>query len=630
MSNEDQDNSNPVIDQRTAEPRDNCLITSDKVSVTHSKDIHERNDSANNHSQDQEFQPASAKIPGLIVGIGASAGGLHPLQDFFKSLDPTLGHTYIVVQHLSPNFKSLMNELLGRETRMEVHRIKHGMQLAANAVYLIPPGTNLTIKGHTLYLEERQPNVKSGPQFPIDILLRSLARSAKSKAVAVILSGTGSDGSRGVRAIDEAGGLVYVQDPSTAQFDGMPNAARDAVNSHLLLSPEEIASSIGELTRDSTRLRHDPGAEALPPDAFDQIISLVSDETNNDFSAYKVKTISRRVQRRLVINAAESLEHYLEMLAESKTERKMLAADLLIGVTNFFRDKDAWESIAEDALPKLVDDLPPGLPLRIWVSACSPGEEVYTLAMIAQEALERAGKEQNGTKIFATDADQAAIDKAAAGTYPESIVADVPAQMLSKYFTNEGENYRVSRPLREKVIFAPHNLLTDAPFARMHMVTCRNVLIYFQPEAQKKVLSMLHFSLIPNGLLMLGASESVRELESEFKPVSQQWCIFSKVRDVRTPIQTTFRARPLSPKSNTLRSTSVSRESMIDIMIRDALQTIALARNWVCLICDSPAWYRRAWLYRFVQHCIARDVNKSLSVMLVYCVTGTMNLSICR
>jgi two-component system CheB/CheR fusion protein len=574
----------PGKKKRRAKKKGSSSAHAEIPSGTEPDDIPTNDESNNNDSSNQS---GVVIPPKLIVGLGASAGGLQPLEDFFRTVDPTAGHAYVVVQHLSPDFKSLMSELLGRQTRMNVFRIENGMQIAANSVYLIPPRSDLTIHGNILYIEDQDLDSSTGPQFPIDVFFRSLAQSAKTSAIAVILSGTGSDGSRGVRAIDEAGGMVYVQDPSTAQFDGMPNAARATVSTLQLLSPQEIATSIGELKLEHAGLKPTGTSASVPLDEFEQIIALASEEAENDFSAYKAKTLSRRVHRRMVITGKETLQHYLVSLKESKAERKTLAGDLLIAVTNFFRDEDAWTCLQDIALPQIINELPLGVPLRIWVSACSTGEEAYTMAMVAREAMEKAGKEQNGIKIFATDVDQNVLDRAAAGVYPESIVADVPQKILTKYFIREGDNYTVTRHLREMVIFAQHNMLADAPFARMHVVSCRNVLIYFQPEAQNRVLSMMHFSLTPSGVLFLGASESVGELESEFKPINRQWCIFSKLRDVRVPIESNFRTRLVGTKSVKRRARSTPRDSITDTMTRDALQTIATERNWVCLLCDG-------------------------------------------
>ena len=423
-----------------------------------------------------------------------------------------------------------------------------------------------------------------------DRFFRSLAETVQSRAVAVILSGTGSDGSRGVRAIDEAGGMVFVQDPNTAQFDGMPNAARANVKTYQMLSATEIAQSISGLHYEGDTLKTGNGEPISHHSAYDKIISMVSNEVENDFSAYKVKTLSRRIHRRCVITGHSTLDSYYEALKESKAERQELSADLLISVTSFFRDEQAWMHLRDDALPSLIANLPQDHTLRVWVSACSTGEEAYTMAIVVREAMEKADRADVEIKIFATDVDPVVLERAAAGIYPESIVADVPREMLSKYFVADDENYVVSRHLREMIIFAPHNIMIDAPFARMHIATCRNALIYFQQEAQDRIISMLHFSLVPDGTLMLGASESVGRLEPEFKVLNRQWCIFSKLRDVRVPIESNFRTRLVGARKRDIKQPKrATVDSVTDTMIRDALQSIAIDRNWVCLLCDGHA-----------------------------------------
>ena len=533
--------------------------------------------------------PPVDQSPQLIIGLGASAGGLQPLEDFFRNIEPDAGHAYVVVQHLSPDFKSLMGELLGRQTSMSVVRAEEGMKVLANHVYLIPPRKELTIVGDRLKVDE--PNAAAGSaHFPIDVFFRSLAQTAKSRAVGIILSGTGSDGSRGVRAIDEAGGLVLVQDPATAQFDGMPKAAHETGTVLRTLAPDELAKLICDLASDR-------GTSFVPyerldqPNEFEKIIALMSKETENDFSAYKFKTLNRRVQRRRLITGTETLAEYFQILTESREERELLCADLLIHVTSFFRDEKAWNVLAERVFPQLIESIPPDNTLRIWVAACSTGEEAYTMAMVARETMESLGRGSQQLKIFATDVDPAVLERAAAGVYPQSIVADVPADLLNKYFSADGENYVASRKLRELIIFAPHNLLVDAPFTRTHLVSCRNALIYLRPEAQNKVMSMMHFSLVPSGVVFLGASETIGHMANEFRVVDESNSIYAKLRDIRLSIEPSFRARGVNRGAREAASRKLSKESVraqvSDTMLNQALQSIASERNWVCMLCDG-------------------------------------------
>ena len=536
-------------------------------------------------------QQMADRLPQLLIGLGASAGGLQPLEDFFRTVDPDAGHAYVVVQHLSPDFKSLMSELLGRQTRMKVQRAEDGMKVCANNVYLIPPRKELTVVGDELRVEEPRYTSTGTAHFPIDVFFRSLAVSAKSRAVGIIFSGTGSDGSRGVRSIDEAGGLVLVQDPATAQFDGMPKAARATGTTLHALPPNELATLVSDLASDRGT-KFAPYERLDQPNEFEKIIALMSKETENDFSAYKFKTLNRRVQRRRMITSTETLADYYQLLVESRDERELLCADLLIHVTSFFRDETSWRCLAEKYLPALIESIPPDNTLRIWVAACSTGEEAYTMAMVVRETMESLGRGSQQLKIFATDVDPSVLERAAAGVYPQSIVADVPVDVLNKYFSADGDNYVASRKLRELIIFAPHNLLADAPFTRTHLVSCRNALIYLRPEAQDRVMSMMHFSLVPNGLLFLGASETIGQMANEFRTLDESSSMYAKLRDIRLSIEPTFRTRGVE-RGNRGSSASrtaprqTDRASINDSMLKYALQSIAFERSWVCLLCDG-------------------------------------------
>jgi len=525
--------------------------------------------------------------PKLIVGIGASAGGLQPLESFFRTVNPKSGNAYVVIQHLSPDFKSLMKELLGRHTTMEVYRAANGMQIEGDTVYLIPAGYNLRIKGQHLFLERKKTIEGRGPHFPIDIFFTSLAKSAESRAVAVVLSGTGTDGSRGIRAIDEAGGLVYVQDPATAQFDGMLNAARATGVTLQVMAPDQIATSVGDLAENGNTL-YQAGDPELPQSDFQKVLSVLSEEADVDFSAYKATTLGRRIERRRVLTGCASLKEYRVKLQKSRDECRQLFGDLLISVTSFFRDEPAWKFLSDVALPKLIELIPADKPMRIWVSACSTGEEAYTMAMVVREALDKAGRSEQVLKLFATDVNQSVLDRAATGVYPESIAADIPSDLLKKYFTLDGDNYVVSRNLREMIIFAPHNILLDAPFTRTHLVSCRNALIYLRPQAQARAIAMMHFSLVQNGVLFLGASETVGAMENEFQTLKRKWCVFYKLRDVKLPIDRNMRARDIDIRSGSSSEyASIEQGHSVEGMLRHAVQALAIENNWVCLLCDG-------------------------------------------
>jgi two-component system CheB/CheR fusion protein len=529
---------------------------------------------------------AAPVAPAFIVGIGASAGGLQPLELFFRTVDPDAGNAYVVIQHLSPDFKSLMHELLGRQTTMTVMRAKDGMAVHANCVYLIPPGFHLRLLGQHLQLERYSQTSGAGLHFPIDVFFRSLAKSAGVRSVGIILSGTGTDGSRGIRAIDEAGGLVYAQDPATAQFDGMLIAARATGIGLQSLSPDQIAHSVCALA--SRGEAQEVIADDVPAtNDLHNILSAISNSAGVDFNVYKPSTLRRRIERRMALTGCTTPDDYFAHLQSSTDESDRLRADLLISVTSFFRDRKAWEVLSNSALPALIESVPANMPLRVWVAACSTGEEAYTMAMVVREALNAAGRQEQPFKLFATDVNKDVLDRAASGVYPSSVAADIPRALLDKYFTVDGDNYVVARPLREMIIFSRHNILTDAPFIRTHLISFRNALIYFQPPAQTRAISMMHFSLVQNGILFLGSSESVGAMESEFKAVKRHWCVYRKTRDVRLPLDHGLNTRPVEVSGATQRSQPMLPMLAPERMLREGGDALATANDWVCLYCDG-------------------------------------------
>ncbi len=448
-----------------------------------------------------------------VVGIGASAGGLQPLQEFFGSMPQDSGLAFVIVQHLSPEFKSLMSELLSRHTKMACHRVEHGMPLEPDSIYLIPPKKNLAISDDKLFLTDQDLTRGHPLNFPIDIFLNSLAGSLGERAVGVILSGTGSDGTRGVRAINEAGGVVLVQDPESAEFDGMPRSVIATGLADYVLPPRELARAIYDYATNAPGGLIQIASETPSETILHKITAIVARDQRIDFSHYKPSTLGRRIERRRVISGCDSAEAYVELLEASEDERAALRKDLLINVTAFFRDTEAWTYLEREIVPRLIAQTKEADELRIWVTACSTGEEAYSLAMLVQEAMETAGKSLD-VKIFATDIDDTALQKAAAGVFAEGIIEDVSPQRVARFFKKQGRNYHVIRQLREMMIFAPHNLTRDPPFTRMHLVTCRNLLIYMQPQLQQQVLSTLHFALQPKGVLFLGSAETVGDSAS--------------------------------------------------------------------------------------------------------------------
>ena len=428
-----------------------------------------------------------------------------------------------------------MSELLSRHTNMALHRVEHGMPLEPDSIYLIPPKKNVAISDGKLFLTDQDLTRGHPLNFPIDIFLNSLAGSLGERAIGVILSGTGSDGTRGGRAINEAGGVVLVQDPETAEFDGMPRSVIATGLADYVLPPRELARAIYDYATNAPGGVIKTAAETPLETTLQKITALVGRDQRIDYSHYKPSTLGRRIERRRVISGCGSVEEYVELLEASEEERAALRKDLLINVTGFFRDPDAWAFVEKEIVPRLIAQTKESDELRIWVTACSTGEEPYSLAMLVQEGLETAGKSVD-VKIFATDIDDAALQKAAAGIFPEGIIEDVSPQRVARFFKKQGRSYHVVRQLREMMIFAPHNLTRDPPFTRMHLVTCRNLLIYLQPQLQQQVLSTLHFALQLKGVLFLGAAETVGDLQEEFNTLHQKWKIFEKKREVRLPL----------------------------------------------------------------------------------------------
>lgn len=477
----------------------------------------------------------NAEITCTVVGIGASAGGLEALASFFDHLPGDTGMAFVIVQHLSPGFRSLMDELLARHTKIPIHRVEDGMVVKPNAIYLIPPRKEMIISGGRLLLTDKDP--AQGLTLPIDTFFRSLAQDAGARAVGIVLSGTGSDGSRGIRAIHEAGGLVFAQNEATAKFDGMPRSAMETGIVDFVMSPEEMPAALVRYAQPGA----DRGALALPQapvvgEAIHSIIRLLRDEHGIDFSHYKPTTVMRRIERRLQLNQSNDLEDYLHRLQHDSGEVNSLYRDLLIGVTKFFRDREAFERLERDVVPSLLTRTSSDEELRIWVAACATGEEAYSLAILLHERFQLMGRRPS-VKIFATDVHRTSLEFASTGIYSEASLSEVGPQRLSRYFVRQGANYQVSQELRKMIVFAPHNLIKDAPFTKMDLITCRNLLIYFQPQTQRKVLSLLHFGLRMSGVLFLGPSESPGEIADEFDTIDEHWKIYRKRRDVRLPAE---------------------------------------------------------------------------------------------
>jgi len=493
--------------------------------------------------------------PAHVVGIGASAGGLEALERFFDNLPQGTGIAFVIVQHLSPDFKSLMDELLARHTSLPIRLVEDGMRVEPDHVYLIPPKKEMIIAGGRLLLSERDRQQELS--LPIDVFFRSLAQDCGPRAIAIVLSGGGSDGSRGVRAVHDAGGLVIVQDDQSAQFNGMPRTARDAGVAQWVLRPEEMPRIICEHARQyGTPV---PVVVEPPPTGLDAVYRMLQTEFGIDFTHYKPSTVTRRIERRLKLARTEDIAVYVERLKHERDELDVLYRDLLIGVTRFFRNEEAFRLLERKVLPELVRQKPKGSTLRVWIAGCATGEEAYSIAILLHELASRAGDLQ--VKIFATDVHRGSLEVAARGVYGEEAVANVSNDRLERYFWRHGKSYQVVPDLRQMIVFAPHDVIRDAPFTRVDLISCRNLLIYLQPAAQQKVLSLFHFALNRGGVVFLGPSETLGLLSHDFETVDRHWHFYRKYSDVRTPVDMRLSTARIEP-ARTTPTASVSRASL--------------------------------------------------------------------
>lgn len=512
--------------------------------------------STHEHVSTPDSDPPPDSLPNYIVGIGASAGGLEAIEAFFDNMPVDTGMAFVIVQHLSPDFKSLMSELLARHTTMKIHPVEDGMVVRANQVYLIPPRQNMVLKDGKLRLEPQAPG--RALHLPIDIFFDSLADDAPSRAIAVVLSGTGSDGSRGLQRVHESGGLVLGQSASTAGFDGMPKSAKATGMVDVVSSPAAMPSRILQFIQHPAEFKRGVVDEDFPKideDDIGKLFRLFRRQFGIDFSRYRPTTIHRRIDRRIQLTGAKSLSLYLEKLESEPREVEVLYRDLLVEVTQFFRDTAAFERLRNDVIPNLVAQCKPDSQLRFWVPACATGEEAYTIAILVREALSKLEDSHRiDVKVFATDVHQNSLETASAGVYSSESVRCVPADLKNAYFTRSQDLYHVIPSIRQMVIFAPHDITSDPPFTKIDLISCRNALIYLNSDVQQKVIALFHFGLRVGGCLFLGPSESLGEAAGEFDVIDSQWRIFSKLRDVRLansidhsysqPLRKVVRSRP--------------------------------------------------------------------------------------
>nr|WP_315429493.1 chemotaxis protein CheB [uncultured Albidiferax sp.] len=470
-----------------------------------------------------------------IVGIGASAGGLAAFEAFFSGMPPHKepGMAFVLVQHLAPDHTSMLTELLQRHTRLQVIEVQDGMVVKINCAYIIPPNRDMAFLNGALQLLE--PDAPRGHRLPIDFLFRSLAQDQHELAIGIVLSGTGSDGTLGVRAIKGEGGMVMVQNPDSAEYDGMPRSTLGTGLVDYELPPAEmpaqlmayVAHAYGRPPRSVTSTSAPQTENNLK-----KIFILLHTHTGHDFSQYKPSTIYRRIERRMAVHQIESLDDYVKYLQQSKVEVDALFHDLLIGVTNFFRDPEAFEALEAKVVPKLFEGKPAGSVVRVWSTGCSTGEEAYSIAILLHERLE-ALKLNYKVQVFATDIDSRAIAIARAGLFPASIASDITAERLARFFTAEpdGSVFRVHKNIRDMLVFSEHNLVKDPPFSKLDLISCRNLLIYMGSELQKKVMALFHYALVPGGMLFLGSSETVGELGDGFSVVDRKAKAYQRKED---------------------------------------------------------------------------------------------------
>ena len=525
-----------------------------------------------------------------IVGIGASAGGLRAIEDFFQHLPCDSGAAYIIIQHLSPDFKSLMKEILGQRTQMPIQRVTDGMPLERDTIFLIPPGQNMVLQDHHLKLTAQDRDSGHQPHFPIDLFFQSLSVEGREQAISIILSGTGSDGTKGIRHVSEMGGIVMVQDPTESEFDGMPRSAISTSTVDLVLSAKELAEYTYQVVTspEERQAFHDQKQAHLHPRQLQQIIDLVERYENINFTQYKESTLTRRIQRRCLIAGYETLGDYIYRLESSEEERTALRNDLLITVTRFFRDKEAWQFLRERVLPQIVTDaVRDRKTIRVWVTACATGEEAYSIAILLRELLDQADSNIEA-KIFATDIDPVALSRASTGLYPAAAIDSLSIEQQEKFFVAKGEHYEVSRPIREMIIFANHNLTKDAGFTQMDLVSCRNVLIYMQPQLQQYVLRSLHFSLKTGSTLFLGESENLGDLAHEFEPLEKKWNIYKKLRDVKLPMVSQHLSTLQSNQAR-LKALSPKRKARFDPLLDIAFKGLLNNREATCFLVDRDS-----------------------------------------
>jgi two-component system, chemotaxis family, CheB/CheR fusion protein len=516
-----------------------------------------------------------------VVAVGASAGGLEPISQFLAAMPVDAGLAVIVIQHLDPTSKSMLPQLLARRSALNVSLAEDGIALEPNQVYVIPPAVFLSIASGRLCFSPAQTG--KGARMPIDVFLHSLAADRGRHGIGIIMSGTGTDGADGLKALKEAGGLVLVQDPNEAQQDGMPRYAMRTARPDYVLPVRDMPTVLTRyVTHNYVKARHPTPAmqetSTGTPSELTPLVEILKSSAGLNFSDYKTGTLQRRIERRMALNGVARWPEYLALLRNSPAEADALAKDLLINVTGFFRDPEAFATLT-GLMPELLSHHPPDQPLRIWVVGCSTGEEAYSLAMLVLEQIATSHLRLQ-LQIFATDVDEDALQVARAGVYPESVQADVTPDRLRQFFIRENGHFRVAQELRKVVIFSRHDVLHDPPFSRLDLVSCRNVLIYLLPEAQRQLLMLLHFALRTAGLLFLGAAESLGPVQALFEPLNEKFRLFRRSGDgrlARTGFSLSERVRMSAVLDRLAPANMRSQPSLGELVERTMLETYAPA-----------------------------------------------------
>ncbi len=502
----------------------------EKVDKPNEKQGHNTNKILVNNLPDSDADSnISPKKDFTIVGIGASAGGLAEFETFFSSLSTNtkLGMAIVLVQHLDPNYKSILTDLIKRYTQLPVYEVTDGMIVQPDNIYVIPPKYDMVLEDGILHLKE--PTEAHGFRLPIDLFFKSLAQEKREKAIGILLSGTGSDGTVSVRMIKAEGGLVIVQSPESSEYDGMPRSAIATGIVYYILTPAEMLTKLNDYN--NQKFEKIPVLPHKTESAMKKIFNILNTKIGHDFSDYKEKTIIRRIERRMNINNFKNLDEYAQYLEQNLTEVKALFRDFLIGVTNFFREPQTFETLQTKIIPQLFTSKNSDSVIRIWVPGCSTGEEAYSIGILFQEQME-VSKQIFKILIFATDIDVKAIETARNGVYPSSISADVSSKRLDRFFTQGSDNnYRIKKTIRDMIIFSEQDIIKDPPFSKLDLISCRNLMIYMNKELQKKLISIFHYALKPDGVIFLGSSETVGDFESFFEIIDRKSKLYRKKND---------------------------------------------------------------------------------------------------